>query len=136
MDPINTALWALTNFDPALQHFAELRETLTGRYSTDHLLHISLDRVISVYLESQCATLRAASLLTTQEINADAARILGADNIHCVIRVAVELTSDPLMLELAAYAMDLGSITNWGTAPWDRFTAALQGCKAERLARP
>lgn len=126
-DAINAGLWALAGFDPALIHFAELREHLAQLHE-DHPTRISLDRALSVYLEGQ-----RQELLHVAGITRDSDIIVMADSQlpdYSVTMVdVVTCTPDPLGIEIQHYALLLGTLTAHGDAPWKRFAAVMRECK-------
>lgn len=129
-DPINAALWSLSGYDPALIHFAELRERVsknTKLSSADEELEVALDRALSVYLESQNNTLQQAAGVDLKELNTLIGDRLG-DGVNTTSIQAIALTHDPLILELFGYALRLGVLTGHSDAPWRRFAAVMAEC--------
>lgn len=124
VDPICSGLWALAGYDPALQHFAELREA-TRHYGPDHRLRVALDRAIGVYLEAQCQTLRDAAEIRAWEMDQHTSKLIGDDAITAVCYHAIGTTEDPLMIEVFTYALYLGTLTGHGLAPWKKFAAVM-----------
>jgi hypothetical protein len=128
-DPVTAGLWALAGFDPALVHLAELRERFAALQEDDQI-RITLDRLTSVYVEGQCHELDRGAGVTTEEANnLITDRLAGA--IFPVTCTILDCTSDPLGLEIAAYAMRLGVLTAHGDAPWKRFAAVMADCHAQ-----
>ena len=126
-DPVTAGLWALAGFDPALVHFAELREHL-GKLHEENPSRVSLDRALSVYVEGQCHELERAAGITTHGF-------LDLDpTITAVTEHILDCTSDPLGLEICAYAMRLGTLTAHGQAPWKRFAAVMADCHAQLVS--
>ena len=124
-DAITAALWALSGFDPALVHFAELREH-TNKLPEEHQLRISLDRALSVYVEGQCRELLVGAAITT-----DAANLLVEQEIGDPADVAfyvLACTDDPLGMEIFGYALWLGVLTSHGLAPWNRYKSVMADC--------
>jgi len=123
-DPVTAGLWALAGFDPALVHLAELRE----RFATlpeDDQIRVTLDRLTSVYVEGQCHELERAAEITTHSVpKLD-------PTVTQVTEHILDCTSDPLGLEICAYAMRLGTLTAHGDAPWKRFAAVMADCHAQ-----
>jgi hypothetical protein len=127
-DVISAGLWALAGFDPALVHLAELRERF-AKLPEDDQIRITLDRLTSVYVEGQCHELIRAAEITTQAADLLAIeRLTGADE---TARHILDCTSDPLALEICAYAMWLAVLTAHGTAPWKRFAGVMADCHAQ-----
>jgi hypothetical protein len=130
-DPINAALWSLAGFDRALIHFAELREWAAKKQKTgarDEELEVALDRTLSVYLESQSATLMDAAGINRRELDQLVTQRLGDASVNYTGIHAIACTEDPLMLELFSYALRLGVLTNHDAAPWNRFSAVVDDC--------
>jgi hypothetical protein len=126
-DPVTASLWALAGFDPALVHLAELRERFAN-LSEDDQIRVTLDRLTSVYVEGQCHELERAAGITTHGF-------LDLDpTITAVTEHILDCTSDPLGLEICAYAMRLGALTAHGTAPWKRFAAVMADCHAQLVS--
>lgn len=124
VDTVVAGMWALAGYDPALQHLAELREA-SRRFGTDSKVWISLNRMIGVYLEAQCETLRDAAEVRAWEMDQHTSKIIGDDAITAVCYHAVGTTDDPLMIELFTYALYLGTLTGHGLAPWNKFAAVM-----------
>lgn len=133
MNPINAGLWSIAGFDPACQLLAELRELLHSRYPNDHQLLISCDRMLSVYLEAQCDKLRTASGMDHKQADTLITGLLRGEELDNTIRACTGLTEDPLLVEIAAYAMHLGGLTAHGTAPWRRFATIISACVDEQV---
>lgn len=131
MDVINAGLWALAGFDPALQHFAELREHLRI-HPEDSPLRVTLDRALGVYLEAQTLQLFKDGGMSTTSADKAILAVCGEPDISITIRDAASLTDDTLILEIAGYAMFLAALTNWGAAPWNRFAATVNGLWHEK----
>lgn len=122
-DAINAGLWALAGFDPALVHFAELREHLAQLHE-DHPTRVSLDRALSVYLEGQ-----RQELLHVAGITSDDSVVFDNDDYSVTMIDVVTCTPDPLGIEIQHYALLLGVLTAHGNAPWKRFAAVMRECK-------
>lgn len=127
-DAVSAALWALASFDPALAQLAELREHFlhVRKLDEEDPLRITLDRLVSVYVEGQCR-----ELLNGAEITTDQANLLVEQRIGDPSETALHIlgcTDDPLAMELNGYALWLGSLTAHGTAPWKRFAATMADC--------
>lgn len=131
-DAVTAGLWALSGFDPALVHFAELREHI-GKLDEEHLLRISLDRALSVYVEGQCRELLVGAGITTDEANIKVEQAIG-DPSGVALQV-LDCTDDPLGMEIFAYALWLGSLTAHGKAPWNRYAAVMADCYYQRHPR-
>lgn len=134
-DAITAGLWALAGFDPALVHFAELREHL-NRLDEGAPSRVSLDRALSVYLEGQCHELVRAAEITREAANAEVDRRLG--DVSSTVFNVLAVSDDPLCLEIMTYAMYLGTLTAHDIAPWRRFVAVMDECARlamEHLAR-
>jgi hypothetical protein len=127
-DTIAAGLWALSRFDPALVHLAELREHF-ARLPEGDQIRITLDRLTSVYVEGQCHELVHAAGITTEEADRlSQDRLPGAYDTTVQI---LECTDHPLALEICAYAIWLGVLTAHGIAPWKRFAAVMADCHAQ-----
>lgn len=122
LDPINGTLWALGTIDRALALFAELRQNLRGDYL------ISLDRAISVYLEGQVNELLIACAMLRPDADMQIQTVLDHQETLDVTRMTLALTDDPLLLEIAGYAMHLSGLTLNGRTPWRRFAAVIDHC--------
>ena len=125
-DTITAALWALSAYDPALVHLAELRETFARRLDEEDPIRVTIDRLIAVYVEGQCTELLSATGITTQEADQ-----LITDRIGDTSPVAYHVlacTSDSLAMEIFAYALYLGALTSHGNSPWNRFAAVMAEC--------
>lgn len=131
MDVINAGLWALAGFDPALQHFAELREHLVD-HPEDAPLRVSLDRALGVYLQAQTIQLFQDSGYSRESLDRLILAKCGASDVSIVIRDAASLTDDLLILDISGYAMYLTALTNWGVAPWNRFANTVNGLWHEK----
>ena len=131
-DAITAGLWALSGFDPALVHLAELRERF-NHLGEDDPIRITLDRLTSVYLEGQCRELQHGAGITSHN-DGQLAHLI---DIHLGPAVGttshqiLACTSDPLGLEIHGYAMRLGVLTAHGTAPWKRFAAVIADCHSQ-----
>lgn len=131
-DPINAALWALASYDPALVHFAELRETLAKRYPEDHELTVALSRVLTVYLGEQCTILCDAANVTAKELEGLASDKIGDDDINQTLLRAVAGGHDgDLMCDVFNYGLCLGLLTAHGIAPWNRMRAVIHEYAAQ-----
>lgn len=128
-DAIAAALWSLAGFDPALVHLAELRERFRDLDEEDPI-RITLDRLMSVYVEGQCRELLIGAGITTEEASVLVERHIG-DPSPVALHV-LACTSDPLAMEIFAYALYLGALTAHGTAPWKRFAAVMADCYYEK----
>lgn len=124
-DTVSAALWSLSGFDPALVHLAELRERVAHRDEEDEV-RITLDRLVSVYVEGQCRELLIGAGITTDQANIRVEDAIG-DPAEVALHV-LGCTSDPLAMEIFGYALWLGSLTAHGTAPWNRFKAVMADC--------
>lgn len=137
-DAVSAALWALASFDPALAQLAELREHFlhVRKLDEEDPLRITLDRLVSVYVEGQCRELLNGAEITTDQANLFVEqRIIEAEEAPKPDEVAFHIlacTSDPLAMELNAYALWLGSLTAHGTAPWKRFASTMADCYYKR----
>lgn len=130
-DTVSAALWALSGFDPALVHLAELREHFTKLgLGEEDPLRITLDRLVSVYVEGQCRELLVGAGITTDGANIKVEEGIG-DPSDVALHV-LACTSDPLAMELFGYALWLGSLTAHGKAPWNRFKAVMADCYYQR----
>ena len=133
-DTVSAALWALSGFDPALVHLAELREHFIKLgLDEEDSLRITLDRLVSVYVEGQCRELLIGAGITTDQANIRVEEAIGdpADVAYHVLGC----TSDPLAMEIFGYALWLGSLTAHGTAPWNRFKAVMADCYHQKHPR-
>lgn len=124
-DPISAGLWALAGFDPALVHFAELREH-TRKLSEEDRLRVSLDRALSIYLEGQCYELGVAAEVNKALIDSLIDQRIG-DTTETAFHV-LGASSDPLMMEVFTYALYLGVLTAHGQAPWRRYAEVMADC--------
>ncbi len=131
-DAVSAGLWALSGFDKALVHFAELREHV-GLLDEEDELRISLDRALSVYVEGQCRELLRGAGITIDEANIRVEETIGDPSPVAVHVLAC--TDDPLGMELFGYALWLGSLTAHGKAPWNRFAAVMADCHYQRHPR-
>jgi hypothetical protein len=129
-DAVTAALWALSGFDPALVHLAELRERFAHLDPEEDPLRITLDRLTAVYVEGQCRELLIGAGITTDEANIKVEQAIG-DPSDVAFQV-LACTSDPLSMELFGYALWLGSLTAHGKAPWNRFAAVMADCYHQR----
>lgn len=129
-DAISAALWALSAFDPALVHLAELRERFIHLDPEEDLLRITLDRLTSVYVEGQCRELLNGAGITTDEANALTEERIPDPGLTAFHVLAC--TSDPLAMEIFGYALWLGSVTAHGQAPWNRYRAVMADCFAQQ----
>lgn len=134
MDVITAGLWALAGFDPALQHFAELREHLRA-HPADSQLRVSLDRALGVYLQSQCCTIADAVGASQRERDTAILNTCNTDDgvyangaVAEATLNALLLTDDPLVLEIISYGMHLSTFTSWGPTPFRRLSAVLRDC--------
>lgn len=130
-DAVTAGLWALSGFDPALVHFAELRERF-AHLGEDNPSRISLDRALAVYLEGQCRELAAGAGITIDEASVQIIDRLG--NTDTVFEQILTCTDDPLAIEVETYAMYLGVLTAHGDAPWKRFAAVIADCHSQLQA--
>lgn len=128
-DIISAQLWSLSGFDPALVHLAELRERF-AHLSEEDSLRITLDRLISVYVEGQCRELLIGAGITTQKADQMAMERI-PDPAPTTFQI-LACTDDPLAIELMGYALRLGSLTAHGVAPWNRFKAVMADCFAQQ----
>lgn len=133
-DIITAGIWALAAFDPALVHMAELREHFTG-LPEENQIRVTIDRLLSVYVEGQCRELVIGAGITTDEAHHLAAQRLGKQATHEVIMQILDCTSDPLGVEILGYAQHLGALTAHGPAPWNRFAAVIRDCHAAVMAK-
>ncbi len=131
-DTVAAGLWALSAFDPALVHLAELREHFK-RLSEEDLLRVTLDRLASVYVEGQCRELVHGAGITMGEAHICALNQLADANE--VLGHILDCTDHPLGVELFGYAQFLGVLTAHGTAPWKRFAAVMADCHAHLEAK-
>lgn len=130
-DTVSAALWALSSFDPALVHLAELREKFAHLNSEEDPIRITCDRLISVYVEGQCQELLNGAGITTEEANTLVEQRLG--NIDQTATHTLDTSGgDPLAMELFGYALWFGVLTAHGTAPWRRFAAVMADCYHQR----
>jgi hypothetical protein len=127
-DPITAGLWALSGYDPALVHIAELREHF-AHLGEDDQIRITIDRLLAVYVEGQCRELLAGAGITTPEADRLVTERIGS--IDTTTRHILDCTEDPLGLEVCAYAMWLGTLTSHGLAPWRRFAAVMADCHSQ-----
>ena len=127
-DTVTAGLWALSGFDPALVHVAELRERFS-HLGEDDPIRITLDRLTSVYVEGQCHELERAAGITTEAMHELFITRLG--NVIAVTNQILRCTSDPLAIEIGGYAMRLGVLTAHGIAPWKRFAAVMADCHSQ-----
>lgn len=125
-DSISAAMWALSGFDPALVHLAELRERFIRLNPEEDPIRISLDRLTSVYVEGQCQLLLEGAGITTQEAAVRTQATIG-DGVDTAMHV-LACSSDPLAMELYGYALYLGSLTGHGKAPWNRYASVMADC--------
>lgn len=121
MNIINAGLWAVANYDLALQPLVELRQKFATNTSLE--LKTSLDRVISVYLNDTSHNIHRASGLSTIAADRLIRDTLGDVTETC--HKAVTCTDNPLILELLGYTLVLAAQSNCGTAPWDRFAKVI-----------
>lgn len=131
LDPINGSLWALGTIDPALALFAELRQNLRSSNAL-----VSLDRAISVYLQGQVNELLIACAMLQPDADMRIQTVLDHQDTLDITRMAVTLTDDPLILEIAGYAMHLSGLTLNGTTPWRRFAAVIDHCYCQLPLQP
>jgi hypothetical protein len=124
-DTITAGLWALSAYDPAMVHLAELREKF-ARLDEEDPIRVTIDRLIAVYVEGQCTELLSATGITTREADQLITERIG-DTSNVAFHV-VACTSDPLAMEIFAYALYLGVLTSHGDAPWKRFAAVMADC--------
>jgi hypothetical protein len=127
-DTVTAGLWALSGFDPALVHLAELRERF-AKLPEDDRIRITLDRLTSVYVEGQCHELERAAEITTEAMHELFTTGLG--NVIAVTNQILRCTNDPLAIEIGGYAMRLGVLTAHGAAPWKRFAAVIADCHSQ-----
>ena len=127
-DVISAGLWALSGFDPALVHFAELRERL-AHLPEDHNSRVALDRALSIYLEGQCHELFRGAGITRLESEALVRDHIG--DTDTTFRQVLDCTSDPLGVEIHGYAKWLAVLTSHSTAPWRRFAAVIADCHSQ-----
>jgi hypothetical protein len=127
-DPITAGLWALSGYDPALVHIAELREHF-AHLGEDDQIRITIDRLLAVYVEGQCRELLAGAGITTQE--ADNLVTEHIEDADATILHILACTQDPLGVEVFGYAMWLGVLTAHGLAPWRRFAAVMADCHSQ-----
>jgi hypothetical protein len=136
-DPVNAALWALASFDPALVHFAELREK-TSRSpkldTRDEELENALNRALTVYLDGQIDMLRQAANINIRDFNEIVDEALGSDPNIIGMRAA-QCSDDPLMMQLVSYALHLGTLTGHARAPWKRFSRTIEDCYAQHFVQ-
>jgi len=127
-DVISAGLWALAGFDPALVHFAELREHF-GKLDEEHPSRVSLDRALAIYVEGQCRELIAGAGITMDEVSTQA--IERISDINDTLEHILACTTDPLAIEIETYAVYLGLLTAHSDAPWKRFAAVMADCHAQ-----
>lgn len=135
-DTVSAGLWALSGFDPALVHLAELRERF-AHLAEDDPIRITLDRLTSVYVEGQCRELLHAAGITTlidTQVGGLVNIQLGGLSVDATLQQILACTSDPLAVEIYSYAQHLGVLTAHGTAPWKRFAAVMADCHSHLVA--
>lgn len=133
MNIINAGLWAVANYDLALQPLVELRQ----KFATDNTstqLKTSLDRVISVYLNDTSRDIHIASGLSTIAADRLIHDTLGDVTQTC--HKAITCTDDPLIVELLGYTLILASLSNCGTAPWSRFAEVIHEHFDQKFPNP
>jgi len=129
-DPVTAGLWALAGFDPALVHFAELREHL-GKLHEENPSRVSLDRALAIYVEGQCRELAAGAGITIDEASN---QIVSHIDNTATFEQILACTSNPLAIEIETYALYLATFTAHGLAPWKRFAAVMADCHAQLVS--
>lgn len=129
-DVVSAGLWALSGFDPALVHLAELRERFAN-LGEDDPIRITLDRLTAVYLEGQCRELIGGAGITIDQLDTQV-QLLSDHRADDVATYIVDCTEEPLALEVMTYALYLGTLTAHGRAPWRRFSKVMAECYARR----
>lgn len=124
IDTVNSILWALARYNLALGHFVELRQLLQAKKDKELVGH--LDRVLSAYLQAECAKL-SPNGLTAAEEDREIARALGDQAIqHGISTMNRSHSYNALVAELCAYAMLLAAFSSFGSVVWRRFIAAME----------
>lgn len=136
VDPVNALLWALSGFDTALVHFAELRQKLQAYpsfdlYGNDNTT-VSLDRALSTYVEKQCETLCLAQGVPLSEVQTTFDAMITDGSATRAFFDILGATDDSLGVELVTYAMYLRCFTAHGEAPWSRAIAVATDCFYEK----
>jgi hypothetical protein len=130
-DPVTAGLWALAGFDPALVHFAELREHL-GKLNEENPSRVSLDRALAIYVEGQCRELASGAGITIDEASNQIVNHLSGT--EATLDHILACTDNPLAIEIETYAMYLATLTAHGHAPWKRFAAVMADCHAQLVS--
>lgn len=114
-DVVSALLWCLAGYDLDLQFFAQIREHLPEDEHARACMYI--ERALRLVLESKMDTLAKASpdyqWIIKEKLGEPVDVVTRAHELH---RYLITDT-------LTSYAMMLGALSAYGTAPWDRYKA-------------
>ena len=120
LDPITAAMAALSKWDTCLGALAEVRNTFYANSRTfwdegvSRYLKLRYDQIVDAHFAGDAA--KAARYMDMDLANFD---------IPETVRRAADVSDDPLMMEIVAYAMALATVHRGRTAAWLTFRAII-----------